>query len=108
MRCPDCGTLDVKILETRKKDSQTVTRRRYECGNLHRFTTLEAPESTSSAYFTRPAVTRTSKRNAQIVQAISSGRHPSAVAVEVGLSLERTRNIYKQFNPTNRKEDHVS
>lgn len=40
MNCPKCGTWAL-IIETRKKPDHT--RRRYECGNLHRFTTSEVP-----------------------------------------------------------------
>ena len=43
MICPTCGTWTV-VKETRKKE-KNVTYRRYECGNLHRFTTLETVNS---------------------------------------------------------------
>lgn len=39
MRCPDCGAW-ASVLETRSSPTLT-TRRRYECANMHRFTTLE-------------------------------------------------------------------
>lgn len=39
MKCPRCGAWAL-IKETRAKDDNTM-RRRYECGNLHRFTTIE-------------------------------------------------------------------
>jgi len=39
MKCPVCGTY-TEVLETRKR-SDNVTRRRYLCANMHRFTTLE-------------------------------------------------------------------
>lgn len=40
MKCPTCGAW-TQVLETRKR-GVNVTRRRYECANLHRFTTLES------------------------------------------------------------------
>jgi transcriptional regulator NrdR family protein len=45
MKCPRCGAWAL-IKETRAKEDNTM-RRRYECGNLHRFTTIEyvRPES---------------------------------------------------------------
>lgn len=39
MKCPQCGAW-VQVMETRNKPDGS-RRRRYECGNLHRFTTLE-------------------------------------------------------------------
>lgn len=41
MKCPTCGAW-CAVLETRNRQPENRTRRRYECGNLHRFTTLEA------------------------------------------------------------------
>ena len=38
MKCPTCGTW-TEVLETRKLAG--YTRRRYQCANLHRFTTRE-------------------------------------------------------------------
>lgn len=40
MKCPTCEAW-TQVLETRKRGLH-VTRRRYECANLHRFTTLES------------------------------------------------------------------
>jgi transcriptional regulator NrdR family protein len=39
MKCPVCKTF-TEVLETRTR-ADGVTRRRYLCANLHRFTTLE-------------------------------------------------------------------
>jgi len=39
MKCPECGTW-TEVLETRKH-GENGKRRRYECANEHRFTTLE-------------------------------------------------------------------
>lgn len=39
MKCPVCKAW-TEVLETRKR-SDGVTRRRYLCANMHRFTTLE-------------------------------------------------------------------
>ena len=39
MKCPECGAW-VQIKETRKQEDNTKLRR-YECGNLHRFKTVE-------------------------------------------------------------------
>lgn len=39
MKCPVCKAFS-DVLETRKRMDNT-TRRRYVCGNMHRFTTLE-------------------------------------------------------------------
>lgn len=40
MKCPECGVW-VRVVETRNGPDNTK-RRRYECANLHRFTTVES------------------------------------------------------------------
>lgn len=42
MKCPECGKW-ADVLETRRvtRFKPNFTRRRYECGNQHRFTTRE-------------------------------------------------------------------
>ena len=40
MKCPVCETY-TEVLETRTRPDGISTRRRYECANMHRFTTLE-------------------------------------------------------------------
>jgi transcriptional regulator NrdR family protein len=44
LNCPDCGTWAI-VKETRKRPDKTM-RRRYECANLHRFTTIELTQAT--------------------------------------------------------------
>lgn len=39
MKCPRCNAW-TNVLETRMRENNT-RRRRYECANLHRFTTVE-------------------------------------------------------------------
>ena len=50
MQCPQCGAW-VMVKDTRKRQGN-VTRRRYECANLHRFNTeervVESKERTAS------------------------------------------------------------
>ena len=41
MKCPACKAWST-VKETRERQDGTV-RRRYQCANLHRFTTSEAP-----------------------------------------------------------------
>lgn len=40
MKCPKCGAWAM-VLDTRTAKATNVKRRRYECGNLHRFATME-------------------------------------------------------------------
>lgn len=40
MKCPQCGAWTL-VLDTRTAKATNVKRRRYECGNLHRFATME-------------------------------------------------------------------
>ena len=43
MKCPECGVWITKVKETRNRLDNT-TRRTYECGNEHRFNTVERIE----------------------------------------------------------------
>ena len=46
MRCPYCGCLDSKVLDSRHNDDKTAIRRRRECEQCHRrFTTYEKIET---------------------------------------------------------------
>lgn len=40
MKCPECGK-PAEVLETRRSKKHGGMRRRYECFNGHRFTTME-------------------------------------------------------------------
>lgn len=40
MKCPICGTWTT-VKETRTRKTDGVVTRRYECGNMHRFSTEE-------------------------------------------------------------------
>lgn len=40
MKCPQCGAW-TQVKETRTKKTDNVVTRRYECGNMHRFSTEE-------------------------------------------------------------------
>ena len=47
MSCPQCGAWAL-IKETRTNKTDNVVTRRYECGNLHRFTTEEKVKNDAS------------------------------------------------------------
>lgn len=40
MKCPQCGAW-TQVKETRTKKNENIVTRRYECANLHRFSTEE-------------------------------------------------------------------
>lgn len=40
LNCPACGAWAL-VLETRDNKAKDTTRRRYECANFHRFSTVE-------------------------------------------------------------------
>ena len=48
MKCPQCGAWTL-IKETRTKKTENVVTRRYECANLHRFTTEEKIRDTNKS-----------------------------------------------------------
>ncbi len=46
MRCPNCGTLDGRVIDSRDLDNSTTVRRRRECSSCRsRYTTYERVES---------------------------------------------------------------
>ena len=46
MRCPTCGTLDGRVIDSRDLDDSTTVRRRRECSSCHaRYTTYERVEA---------------------------------------------------------------
>ena len=46
MRCPNCGTLDGRVIDSRDLDDSTTVRRRRECSSCRsRYTTYERVES---------------------------------------------------------------
>ena len=46
MRCPNCGTLDGRVIDSRDLDDSTTVRRRRECNSCRsRYTTYERVES---------------------------------------------------------------
>lgn len=78
MKCPVCQAgSEVQDVRTRLDGSR---RRRYECANLHRF-------STEERVFVTPEVEAQRKaRTEQICQRIAEGVKPLAVADEFGVS----------------------
>ena len=45
MRCPNCGTLDGRVIDSRDLDDATTVRRRRECSSCRsRYTTYERVE----------------------------------------------------------------
>ena len=49
MKCPECKT-PTRVLETRTDKDGTVKTRRYECFNLHRFSTREVIQPKAAAW----------------------------------------------------------
>jgi hypothetical protein len=73
MKCPECGTW-TEVLETRKH-GENGKRRRYECANEHRFTTLEQVVDGISVQLSR--------RTARMVQGNAKGKKTSLPSEEV-------------------------
>ena len=48
MKCPTCHAW-TEVLETVQRKRDNSTRRRYQCANLHRFTTVEKVVASSIA-----------------------------------------------------------
>lgn len=47
MTCPQCGAW-AQVKETRTNKDKNVVTRRYECGNMHRFSTEEKVKCTAA------------------------------------------------------------
>jgi transcriptional regulator NrdR family protein len=54
MKCPICSTWAIR-LETRSNAMYNTVRRRYECGYLHRFSTVERVVSSGLSTRRKPA-----------------------------------------------------
>lgn len=90
MKCRCCDSDDLRVLESREGPHDTVRRRR-ECGNGHRFTTIEMhTDVASQAPHAKQFARRTTKRVAyardiEIAQALYNGRH--VLAEKYGLKI---------------------
>jgi transcriptional regulator NrdR family protein len=76
LKCPTCGTW-TQVLETRKR-ANNATRRRYECANLHRFTTVEsvlAPTGPSCSTSTKESPTSTEPREENATSTATENPH---------------------------------
>lgn len=63
MRCPHCGKLESKVLESREVDDGLAIRRRRECENCnHRFTTYERIELTQLMVIKKSGIRETYQR----------------------------------------------
>lgn len=72
MKCPQCGAWTT-VLETRQNKTNATVRRRYECGNLHRFRTEE-------------------------VVVVDDVKEREAVRLEIGRAPGTTLSVAKQYN----------
>ena len=85
MKCPFCGCLDTKVLDSRPNDNKTAIRRRRECEQCHRrFTTYEKIETIPLMVVKKDGRTESfdrSKIERGILQACYK-RHVTAQAIE--------------------------
>ena len=98
MRCPTCGSLDDKVVDSRHAEDGTSIRRRREClACARRFTTFERLEEVALAVVKRDGSREPFERSKIVggVQAAAKGRpvddlaaEELAVAIEDGLRLE--------------------
>ena len=109
MRCIECGSDQMRTLETRARPG--ALRRRRECGRCgHTFPTVELPETvvrTVGVLAVERAVLallrgiqrRVAAREnlARITQRLREGWKPTAIANEVGVTEERVRQVRKEL-----------
>ena len=85
MKCPFCGYLDSKVLDSRHNDDKTAIRRRRECEQCHRrFTTYEKIETIPLMVVKKDGNTETYDRR-KIEQGILQAcykRHVTAETIE--------------------------
>ena len=85
MKCPYCGYLDSKVLDSRHNDDKTAIRRRRECEQCHRrFTTYEKIETIPLMVIKKDGNTETYDRR-KIEQGILQAcykRHVTAETIE--------------------------
>lgn len=106
MNCPDCGTADTRVIETRKQACAAIVKRRHLCGNAHRFWTFQLHESVvrsiglkqlqaQSATSARGAVRRTLafKRNLRVASLLADGWSVRSIAEKLDISDARVRQL---------------
>ena len=85
MKCPYCGCMDSKVLDSRHNEDNTAIRRRRECENCHkRFTTYEKIETIPLMVIKKDGSTQAYDR-AKIEQGILQAcykRHVTAQTIE--------------------------
>ena len=85
MKCPYCGCMDSKVLDSRHNEDNTAIRRRRECENCHkRFTTYEKIETIPLMVIKKDGSTQAydrSKIEQGILQACYK-RHVTAETIE--------------------------
>jgi transcriptional regulator NrdR family protein len=105
MKCPDCGTSVTHVVSTRT-DRGVLVRRRHECGNGHRFNSLQVHESALrgigmraidaaldrvAAGITRRTIAELRKR--KVARLVSDGLATTQIATKLGISEARVRQI---------------
>ena len=63
MKCPQCGAW-TEVKETRTRKTDNVVTRRYECANMHRFSTEERVKDELLRLRLQPRQTLSRKENA--------------------------------------------
>lgn len=100
MKCPYCGCIETKVLDSRPNDDKTAIRRRRECEECHkRFTTYEKTETIPLMVLKKDGNTESYDRR-KIEQGILQAcykRHVTAQAIEKAVDeIENT--IFSQGN----------
>lgn len=111
MQCPECGTNNTRVVETRKEPGNTIVRRRHECGNEHRFNTYQIHETTargigttvikaSAARSERGILMRAAAwlNKTRVQRLLESGSSVEETARAVGLSGQQVRNIRRAIS----------
>lgn len=106
MICPECGVLNTRVIETRAEKGGATVTRRHECGNGHRFNTLQLRETTvrsigltkilkmsatNAVGTARRALTH--QRRLRVARMLGEGIGVPAIADSLGITDARVRQI---------------
>jgi transcriptional regulator NrdR family protein len=114
MKCPDCGTVDTRVMETRQDVPGLLVRRRHQCGNGHRFNSFQLHETSLRSTGMQQVRSRLDavtagiaarsvayQRRRTVERMLRAGKTTAQVAVGIGVTQTRVRQIRAELAKIN-------
>lgn len=105
MKCTTCGTLRTKVLSTRSWLEGAMLKRRRECANGHRFTTIEVIETKAVEKYSAATAKGVNKRgdiynrHTAVIAQVRSGKKLADVAAALNIAESTVSWILKKRAP---------